>query len=241
LAPHPAHPEWQPIELAVYGYRLADTQETAVLRALTMFCARHPDLVEVAPIRLFPPAREDDPNWLLGFKSSQALVASMPTEAAYTFVRCMKVFDRLQALLSQALASMAGMMADSYAHHCERDIRLINQSMEMTVKDTRIADLEQQLAELQIARNAGIDRDALLEAQLEDAQWALGNANEMLALSNEHLAQMEQQGQNEEEEEDPEEVEGVSEMDTEENVPPPVDRPHSPAGSIASVNDLDDF
>jgi len=52
---------------------------------------------------------------------------------------------------------------------------------------------------------------------------------------------MEQQGQNEEEEEDPEEVEGVSEMDTEENVPPPVDRPHSPAGSIASVNDLDDF
>ena len=140
LAPHPAHPEWQPIELAVYGYRLADTQETAVLRALTTFCARHPDLVEVAPIRLFPPAREDDPNWLLGFKSSQALVASMPTEAAYTFVRCMKVFDRLQALLSQALASMAGMMADSYAHHCERDIRLINQSMEMTVKDTRIAD-----------------------------------------------------------------------------------------------------
>ena len=80
-----------------------------------------------------------------------------------------------------------------------------------------------------------------MEAQLEDAQWALGNANEMLALSNEHLAQMEQQGQNEEEEEDPEEVEGVSEMDTEGNVPPPVDRPHSPAGSIASVNDLDDF
>jgi len=105
-----------------------------------MFCARHPDLVEAAPIGLFPPTREDDPNWLLRFQSSQALVSSMPTEAAYTFVHCMKVFDRLQALLSQALAGMAGMMADSYAHHCERDIRLINQSMEMTVKDTRIAD-----------------------------------------------------------------------------------------------------
>ena len=49
------------------------------------------------------------------------------------------------------------MMADSYAHHCERDIRLIDQSVEMTVKDTRIADLERQLEELQIARNAGID------------------------------------------------------------------------------------
>ena len=49
----------------------------------------------------------------------------MPTEAAYTFVRCMKAFDRLQTLLGQALASMAGMMADSFAHHCERDVRLV--------------------------------------------------------------------------------------------------------------------
>ena len=56
VAPHLAHLEWQPIELAVYGYRLADTQETAALRALTTFCARHPDLVEAAPIGLFPPA-----------------------------------------------------------------------------------------------------------------------------------------------------------------------------------------
>jgi len=42
--------------------------------------------------------------------------------------------------------------------------------VEMTVKDARIEDLERQLVELQIARNAGIDREALLEAQLKDAQ-----------------------------------------------------------------------
>ena len=94
----------------------------------------------------------------------------MPIEAAYTFVRCMKAFDRLQTLLGQSLADMAGMMADSFAHHCERDVHLVEQSMEMTVKDARIEDLERQLVELQIARNAGIDREALLEAQLKDAQ-----------------------------------------------------------------------
>ena len=112
--------------------------------------------------------------------------------------------------------------------------------MDMTDKDTRIQDLERQLAELQIARNAGIDREALLEAQLENVQWDLEHANDMLAMIDEQQAQAEAQAQNEVEE-DPEEVEGVSEMDTEENMPPPVDRPHSPAGSIASVNDLDDF
>ena len=67
----------------------------------------------------------------------------------------------------------------------------------------------------------------MLEAQLEHVQWDLEHANDLLAEIDAQQAQAEAQGQNEEEE-DPEEVEGMSEMDTEENVPPPVDHPHSP-------------
>ncbi|KAG2564735.1 hypothetical protein PVAP13_7NG044689 [Panicum virgatum] len=212
VAPHPLHLEWQPLELEVFGYRLADTRESAAQRALTTFCAPW----------------VDDPDWLLRFQSSQALVAAMPTESAYTFVRCMKAYARLQGLLGEALPGMAERMAES-SHTTKTD------------KDAQIADLERQLAELQVARDAGVDREALLEAQLEDAQWELGHANEMLALADAQFAQMQgQNGGGNGEDEDPEEAEDVSEMDTEENIPSP-DRPPSPAGSEASVNNLDDY
>jgi hypothetical protein len=44
-----------------YGHRLADTWETAAMRALTTFCEQHPMEVTLAPIGLFPVVQDDDP------------------------------------------------------------------------------------------------------------------------------------------------------------------------------------
>jgi len=139
------------------------------------------------------------------------------------------------------LDDLARVVTDSFSHHHERDVRLVEASLDAATKDARIQDLERQLAELQIARDEGLQREAQLEDQVEDLHWALANANEMLAQVDQHFAQAAGQGQaGDDDEEDPEEIEGVSSMDTEHDLPP-LDHPASPADSIASVNDLDDF
>jgi len=58
-------------------------------------------------------------------------------------------------------------VSDEFTHNCDLDIRLVEVSLEVTTKDARIQDLGRQLAELQLARNEGLHREAQLEDQEE--------------------------------------------------------------------------
>ena len=58
-------------------------------------------------------------------------------------------------------------VSDEFTQNCDRDIRLVEVSLEVTTKDARIQDLGRQLAELQLARNEGLHREVQLEDQEE--------------------------------------------------------------------------
>jgi hypothetical protein len=62
--PPPAYPECPALEIEAMGRRLAETWETAAMRALTTFCEQHLVDVTLAPISLFPVVQDDDPMWL---------------------------------------------------------------------------------------------------------------------------------------------------------------------------------
>jgi len=101
------------------------------------------------------------------FQSAQVLAASWPAETSYTLVRCLKAYNKLQALLQQTLDGLSKRVSDEFTHNCDLDIRLVEVSLEVTTKDARIQDLGRQLAELQLARNEGLHREAQLEDQEE--------------------------------------------------------------------------
>jgi hypothetical protein len=52
IPPHPTLSLWQPIEVNVIGYCLADTFEAAAMEAIHVFCDQHPEEVAGHPIGL---------------------------------------------------------------------------------------------------------------------------------------------------------------------------------------------
>ena len=58
-------------------------------------------------------------------------------------------------------------VSDEFTHNCDRDIRLVEVSLDVTTKDARIQDLKRQLVELQLARDEDLHREAQLEDQEE--------------------------------------------------------------------------
>jgi hypothetical protein len=89
LLPPPAHPECPVLEIKAMGRRLADTWETASVRALTTFCEQHPVEVTLAPIGLFPAVQDDDPMWLDRVRHMDYLADFHAQETILTSVRCM--------------------------------------------------------------------------------------------------------------------------------------------------------
>ena len=58
-------------------------------------------------------------------------------------------------------------VSDEFTQNCDRDIRLVEVSLDVTTKDARIQDLKRQLVELQLARDEDLHREAQLEDQEE--------------------------------------------------------------------------
>ena len=109
-----------------------------------------------------------------------------------------------------------------------RDGQLQEASTELESRATLIAQLHGQVHELQ---DTVMDRDAtinFLEDQFHDLQLELDEAQGQL-----HAIQHAQV----DEEDEPQEIEGISEMDSEDQAPQPAPvEVHTPAASEASVN-----
>jgi hypothetical protein len=59
----PTNPAWKEWECKAQGRNMADTVQTAALRALTAFCGKHPDQVADSAARVIPvPERHDGPR-----------------------------------------------------------------------------------------------------------------------------------------------------------------------------------
>ena len=112
----------------------------------------------------------------------------------------------------------------------------------VNAKNEQIADLDAHIGQLEgqvEERDALLDeRDAdfvLLEQQFTAQQIQLDNALD-------HIEVLEAQQAQPEAMEEPQEVQGISGLDTTSGVPmPPLQGAHSPVRSESSVNNLDDF
>ena len=115
--------------------------------------------------------------------------------------------------------------------------KLMRKEQEIFMKERDLwTQREQWLQQHQPAFNGAGEASTLLEQQLNALQIQLDEALD-------HIEVFEaQQAQPEAIEEEPQEIQGVSGLDTESEAPmPPPQGAHSPASSKSSVNDLDDF
>jgi len=153
-----------------------------------------------------------------------------PEETIALTVRCMHALYHWQVLQGGAMAQVIGTARTS------REI--------VTAQEEQIADLNAQIDQLEVQVDG---RDTLLgeshahiillEQQLNALQVQVDDALDHI----EHLEALQAPPQAMEEEE-PQEIQGVSKLDTVSGLPmPPPQGAHSPVRSEASVNDLDDF
>lgn len=250
VTPPPHRPDLPRIDMEVVGYQFGDTRALTALRALTTFCARCPELVANHPIGLFPPARENDPEWLLRFREAPHLLRQMPDQASALWVRCLNAYYQLHQSLARTTAEMARRTQRAFIHHVERDVRHLELQVEVTTQGDLIRQQEARIAELEEAVVGANAREVALHNQIHHLQGQLDQANDMLEMADEQFLEieMQQNNNNNNDNEDGaapganpgEDEDAVSGMDTEDDMPP-LPQPPSPAGSGASVNDLDDF
>ena len=227
--PCPSSPTWS---VEVHGLHMETTCEMAALNGISSFCAQNPDLVEHQLLGLFPPAQPDDAHWMRRYLSSPLRVAENPVTAAALLMRWIRAYHRLQALLGRSQSAALNLAIDMSARARDLGVERTSLSIEVTTRDTMVADLERQLADLNLDHNHTIDELAQARSELEDTQMDLEHANALLAAHDaQHL--LEEGGGDGEDA-------PTSDMDTEDDMPP-LPAPPSPMGSQATANDLDDF
>ena len=234
----PQHPlnGWEPIVTQVIGQSLLDTWELTAMRAMTTFCSLHPLEVVLTAFRLFPAPDPADPLWLDRMANMDAVATLDPIAALWTTALCLDGLYRLQTFQSYATAQLVDQAQASHLTIQLRDEQLCEASDELASRGALITQLQGQVNELQ---DTVMDRDAtihFLKDQFHDLQLYLddaqGQLHQMQVAQHAPPGPMQVDG-----EEDPQEIQGVSEMDFEEQAlqPAPVEA-HTPAASEASVN-----
>ncbi|PUZ39650.1 hypothetical protein GQ55_9G347700 [Panicum hallii var. hallii] len=238
---HPSHHLWQPVTINKIGHRLVDTFESAALEAIHIFCDKHLEEVAAYPIGLFPAADSRDPEWTFRISSYSHLLGDLSLETLQSLIRFMNVQHHYQLLQHRSMNQLSAL---AQAHHGtitqqldeldELHNTMSAQADLMAQRDVIINNQENQIHERETVIG---QRDTIIEFlqdQLDDAVNHINNLHEQPAP----FAVLE--GNENEEEEDPEEIEGVSEIDSEHG--DPVLSPHySSSGSQSSVGNFDDF
>ena len=218
------------------GHHLLDTWELTAMRALTTFCSLHPLEVVLTTYGLFPAHDPTDPLWLDWMANVDAVATLDPIAALWTTALCLDGLYRLQTFQSYATAQLVDQAQASHLTIQLRDEQLREASDELASRGALITQLQGQVHELQ---DTMMDRDAtihFLEDQFHDLQLDLhdaqGQLHQMQVALHAPPDLMQVDG-----EEEPQEIQGVSEMDLEEQAlhSTPVEV-HTPVASEASVN-----
>ncbi|PVH62747.1 hypothetical protein PAHAL_3G385400 [Panicum hallii] len=235
---HPFRSQWQPIEVEVVGYHLVDTIETAALKL-------HPTEVAAYPIGLFPTIDPGNLEWNFRTEHLGHMLGDLAKETIHSITRFMDVQHHYQILLRHSMGQLTS-AAQSHYRNADRQVtQIVELQALVTQKDEIIAARDETILhrEDQINESDHIitQRDTVIEflqAQIHDLILEADDAQA-------HLEELQQQSilpaaPAMPEEEDPEEIEGVSEIDSEHG--DPVLSPyHSYSGSQSSVGNFDDF
>jgi hypothetical protein len=246
----PSHPTlslWQPIEVNVVGHRLTDTFEVAAMEATSVFCDLHPEEVAGHPIGLFPVMDSRDPEWTFRVTYCDHLLGNLARETLRTAVRFMNAQNRYQTLQQHGMYRLTS-IAQGYRTQIDRQNTQIKElQATATAKEEVIIQREEtiQHQEEQIVESDAliVQRDTVidfLQEQVHELNLNLGQAIDHINMLHEQSVHLDVDEFESEEEEDPEEVEGVSEIDSEHG-DPVLSPHHSSSGSQSSVGNLDDF
>jgi hypothetical protein len=241
--------QWHPVEVDVVGYRLVDTIETAALEATNIFCNQHPMEVAGYPIGLFPAIDSSDPEWNFRIDHIGHLLGDLAEETICSITRFMNVQHHYQILLLRSMGQLTG-VAQGHYRNADRQVTqivelqaLVTQKDEIIVaRDETILHREDQINESDAIITQCNSIIKFLQEQIHDLILEADNA---LA----HIEELQQQPVPpaappvpEGGEEDPEEIERVSDLDSEHGDPEPNPQPdYSSSGSQSSVGNFDDF
>jgi hypothetical protein len=242
---HPHHSQWQPIEIEVMGYRIVDTIEGAALEAIYIFCNQHPREVAGQPIGLFATTDPNEPEWNLRVVPESHRLEGPLEEALRGMMQFMNVQYHYQLLLLREMGQLVN-AARSLYREADRHITQVDQLRALVIeKDGIIATQnatihhrEDQINESDATITQCNTIIEFLQEQIHDLILEVDDANV-------HINELQQQPvppavPAPEEEEDPEEIEGVSEIDSEHG-DPVISPHHSSSGSQSSVGNFDDF
>jgi hypothetical protein len=241
---HPFRSQWQPIEVDMIGYRIVDTIEGAALEAIYLFCNQHPREVAGQPIGLFSTTDPNEPEWNLRVVPESHRLEGSTEEALRGMMRFMNVQYHYQLLVRREMDQLIN-TARSHYREADRQVTQVGQLQALvTEKDGIIAARNETIhhREDQINESDAIitQRNTIIEFLQEQIHDLILEVDDAHAHMNEMQQQHVPPAVPALEEEDPEEIEGVSGIDSEHG-DPVVSPYHSSLGSQSSVGNLDDF
>jgi hypothetical protein len=244
---NPFRSQWQPIEVDVVGYHLVDTIETAALEAIYLFCTQHPMDVAGQPIGLLPAIDPSDPEWNLRVAPDSHRLGGSMEETLRGTIRFMNVQHHYQLLLRRGMGQLTS-IAQGHFRNADRQVTQIEQLQALvTEKEEIIAAREETILHREDQIN---ESDAMITQRntiIEFLQEQIHNLILEVDDANAQINELQQQPvppavPAPEAEEDLEEIEGVSDLDSEHGDPEPHPQPdRSSFSSQSSVGDLDDF
>jgi hypothetical protein len=246
---HPFRSQWQPIELDVVGYRLVDTIETAALEAIYLFCNQHPMDVAGHPISLFPAIDPSDPEWNLRVAPDSHRLGGSAEEMLRGTIRFMNVQHYYQHLLRRGMGQLTS-IAQGHYRNADRQVTQIEQLQALvtekeeiiTARDETILHREDQINESDAMITQHNTIIEFLREQIHNLILEVDDAHAPINELQQQLVPPAVPVAPEAEEEDQEEIEGVSDLDSEHGGPELHPHPnHSSSGSQSSVGNLDDF
>jgi hypothetical protein len=237
---HPFLSQWQPIEVNVVGYHLVDTIKAAALEAIHIFCNQHPMEVVGYPIGLFPTIDSSDPEWNFRIAHYGHLLGDSAEETICGIIQFMNVQHHYQILLRRSMGQLTR-VAQGHYRNADRQVTQIVE-LQALVTEEAILHREDQINESDAIIT---QRNTIIEFLHEQIHNLILEADDAHA----HIEELQQQQVppaapivSEGGEEDPEEIEGVSDLDSEHGDPKPNPQPdYSSSGSQSSVGNLDDF
>jgi hypothetical protein len=244
---HPFRSQWQPIEVNMMGYRIVDTIEGAALEAIYLFCNQHPREVAGQPIGLFSTTNPNEPEWNLGVVPESQKLEGPMEEALRGMMRFMNVQYHYQLLLRREMGQLIN-AARSHYREADRQITQVDQLRALvTQKDEIIAARDETILHQEEQIN---ESDHIITQHNTIIEFLQEQIHDLILEADDVQAQLEELQQQpiplvapaipEAEEEDPEEIEGVSELDSEHG-DPILSPHHSSSGSQSSVGNFDDF
>jgi hypothetical protein len=220
----------------VVGYRIVDTIEAAALEAIYLFCNQHPREVVGQPISLFPTTDPNDPEWNLRVVPESRRLEGSAEETLRGTTRFMNIQHHYQLLLCCGMGQLTS-IAQGHFRNADRQATQIGQLQALeTEKEGIIAAREETILHREDQIN---ESDAMITQRNTIIEFLQEQIHDLILEVDDAHAQINELQQQpappvvpapEAEEEDPEEIEGVSDLDSEHR-DPVLSPHHSSSGS----------